>query len=60
MPYRDKTGPLGKGPLTGRGMGDCSFEIEDKKETIIESEREFVGRGLGRGFGRGLGRGRFL
>ena len=23
MPYRDGTGPSGKGPRTGRGLGDC-------------------------------------
>ena len=23
MPNRDKTGPLGQGPLTGRGFGPC-------------------------------------
>ena len=24
MPKRDGTGPQGKGPLTGRGIGNCS------------------------------------
>jgi len=24
MPKRDGTGPSGKGPLTGRGIGNCS------------------------------------
>jgi hypothetical protein len=24
MPGRDGTGPLGKGPMTGRGMGYCA------------------------------------
>lgn len=24
MPQRDKTGPQGKGPKTGRSQGDCS------------------------------------
>lgn len=23
MPFRDGTGPLGQGPLTGRGLGPC-------------------------------------
>ena len=23
MPNRDKTGPFGKGPMTGRGLGIC-------------------------------------
>jgi len=43
MPNRDKTGPLGQGPLTGRGFGPCG------------GGRGF-GFGCGRGFGRGLGR----
>lgn len=43
MPNRDKTGPMGQGPLTGRGFGPCGSGL---------------GRGFGggRGFGRGLGR----
>jgi hypothetical protein len=47
MPNRDKTGPQGKGPRTGRGLGDCKDE-----ENLPER-----GRGLGQGKGRGLGRG---
>jgi len=49
MPNRDKTGPSGAGPLTGRGFGPCG------------SPNKFAcgcgcGCGCGRGFGRGLGR----
>ena len=47
MVNRDRTGPEGKGPKTGRGMGPCA---------IKEPEDEF-GLGLRRK-GRGLGRGR--
>ncbi len=36
MPYRDGTGPMGYGPLTGRGTGPC---------------RRGFGRGFGRGYG---------
>lgn len=36
MPNRDGTGPKGKGPRTGRGLGDCP-----------ESSAERRGRGLG-------------
>ena len=25
MPNRDRTGPLGKGPMTGRGLGKCKY-----------------------------------
>ena len=59
MPALDKTGPLGKGSLTGRGLGEC---------TLVKSEKEFsknwakrfkrpYGRGNGRGRGRGMGSG---
>lgn len=51
MPNKDKTGPEGKGPRTGRGLGDC-------KENETLPLRRGIGRGRGRG--RGLGpRGRF-
>ena len=42
MPNKDKTGPEGKGPKTGRGQGTCE-------------EGSQVGRGRG-GVGRGQGR----
>ena len=51
MPNKDKTGPLGKGALTGRQMGNCEQA----------EPQEFVrGQGFGRMFcprGRGMGRG---
>ena len=40
MPMRDGTGPLGRGQMTGRGMGPCGGGMR---------------RGFGRGRGRGLG-----
>ncbi len=54
MPYGDHTGPLGKGPKTGRGLGYCSGN--DRPGAEVNAERGF-GRGLGRGMGRGLGKG---
>lgn len=39
MPNKDKTGPKGEGPRTGRQMGDC----ENAKPIAMN------GRGLGRG-----------
>ena len=42
MPNLDGTGPLGLGPMTGRGLGLC------------RGRRRVVSRG--RGLGRGLGR----
>lgn len=51
MPFRDGTGPTGKGPRTGRGAGNCAGQ---------GGAGRFSGRGLGigrrgRGPGRGLG-----
>ncbi len=43
MPNRDKTGPEGKGPKTGRQMGNC----KDAEPNENRSRR-----GLGRGAGR--------
>ena len=40
MPGQDRTGPLGQGPMTGRGLGPCGRGLR---------------RGFGRDFGRGLG-----
>jgi hypothetical protein len=40
MPWGDGTGPLGQGPLTGRGLGPCGCGMR---------------RGFGRGYGRGFG-----
>ena len=40
MPAMDRTGPLGQGPLTGRGLGPCGAGF-----------RRGFGRGMGRGFG---------
>jgi len=38
MPQQDRTGPMGQGPLTGRGLGPCGMGFG-------------FGRGFGRGFG---------
>lgn len=45
MPKRDGTGPMGQGPMTGRGLGKCNNSGKEKFGT---------GRGMGRGLGRGL------
>jgi hypothetical protein len=53
MPGYNRTGPMGNGPMTGRGMGSC---------TGIRYNRAFCGRGMGRSanLGAGFGRGRSL
>ena len=48
MPKRDGTGPEGKGPKTGRGLGNCG----SGKKTTGNRPRLGRGRGRGRGFGR--------
>lgn len=45
MPGRDRTGPLGRGPMSGRGRGVCA------------GGRMQIGTGQGMGFGHGRGRG---
>jgi hypothetical protein len=54
MPGRDGTGPMGAGPMTGRGFGICTGA------NAVKYGAGF-GMGLGlarrRGFGRGFGRG---
>lgn len=47
MPNRDGTGPQGKGPMTGRGFGNCS----DEPAKEVPRGRGPCGRGLKRGLG---------
>jgi len=49
MPNKDKTGPNGQGPITGRGLGLCG--------NGLGMRRDF---GRGRGFGRGRCPAKFL
>lgn len=47
MPAGDRTGPMGAGPMTGRGMGICAgYGVPG-----------YMNSGFGRGFGGGRGRG---
>ncbi len=65
MAGRDKTGPQGMGPMTGRGMGSCADY--DGPEIPADAARGGGGRGRGwrardgrgrnAGFGQGRGRG---
>jgi hypothetical protein len=61
MPGLDKTGPEGKGPMTGRRMGHCTNfgKALKNKDSNDSHEKDDLGEdGLRRRFGRGLGRGR--
>ena len=52
MPGFDRTGPMGMGPMTGRGAGYCAVDVTPGRI------QRFFGRGLGLGRGfRGGGRG---
>lgn len=50
MPRGNKTGPEGKGPMTGRGLGSCTGE------NPTNSNYSTFGLGLGRRLGRGMGK----
>ena len=53
MPRRDRTGPLGAGPMTGRARGACAGFAAPGFAGFGGGR----GRGMGGGFGRGQGRG---
>ena len=54
MPFGDGTGPLGQGPMTGRGLGYCGGYGAPGR---FQGWGRGMGRGFRRGFGRGFGRG---
>lgn len=58
MPGFDRTGPRGKGPMTGRQMGRCVTQAADTQGEVQNEMPIFgLGRGgLSRGGGRGFGR----
>ena len=68
MPGFDRTGPLGEGPRTGRGLGRCGKAKNSRSSDVAPGPAVRLGdsptarRGLGRGGGRGRrggpGRGR--
>jgi hypothetical protein len=49
MPGGDRTGPMGRGPKTGRAAGRCAGS------EMPEYANRLSGRGVGMGFGRGIG-----
>ena len=38
MPGLDGTGPLGRGPLTGRGMGFCVAKLPDESSPVLPED----------------------
>ena len=59
MPRGDGTGPMGMGPMTGRGAGYCAgFSVPGYMNAGPGwGYRSGFGRGFGPGFGPGYGRG---
>ena len=67
MPGRNGTGPEGKGPMTGKKMGNCNSgnSISETKNSVYAFGNANSAAGSGRGLGRrgnglrdGSGRGR--
>ncbi len=60
MPGFDRTGPLGEGPMTGRGLGRCGKAKTTLASDVAPGRAVRLGDGPvgGRGPGRGGGRGR--
>jgi len=55
MPYGDRTGPRGMGPMTGRGLGFCAgYDVPGYIQGGY-GPRMGGGFGWGRGYGRGRG-----
>lgn len=61
MPRFNQTGPMGQGPMTGRGMGRCTNYGSNLKKTEPFSSgnqnENQTGNFSGRGYGFGLKRG---
>ncbi len=57
MPGLDGTGPLGLGPMTGRGLGLCNPYGPFGRGRWWRGRWFGFGRGWGRGWRRGFGRG---
>jgi hypothetical protein len=52
---KDRTGPQGQGPKTGRGLGKCSSKGGNRAPQ--DQDGMGTGRGQGRRSGKGAGRG---
>ena len=57
MPGGDNSGPEGRGPMSGRGLGYCAGYGEPGWTADAPGMGRGRGYGRGRGFGRGWGRG---
>jgi len=48
MPRKDGTGPVGKGPKTGRGLGNCDDNSTRSNNGNGQRLRDGSGKGKGR------------
>ena len=48
MPGFDGTGPLGKGPMTGRGLGFCVLASSEKNPDQVEGFAGIDGKPVGK------------
>ncbi len=55
MPGRDRTGPFGQGPMTGRGLGMCAAGVNALRNGARFGWGLRRGIGFGPGFGMGPG-----
>ena len=53
MPNKDGTGPEGKGPRTGRGLGNCPPKEGESLDETRPQRRGLGPCGGGQGYGRG-------
>ena len=61
MPGGDRTGVMGQGPRTGRGLGFCEgFDSPGITKVVRGGMGRGFGSGRGKGMGRGMGSGRGL
>ena len=60
MPRFDGTGPLGKGPMTGKGLGNCVVSGEQLEKLRKSGLAQPPGRGLGGGGRDRFGMGRMF
>jgi len=66
MPQQDRTGPQGKGPMTGRKQGRCAGKKTGEVDQATPTPRRGLGsrlglrkrKGKGSGSGRGMARGK--
>jgi hypothetical protein len=56
MPAQDGRGPLGQGPRTGRGLGNCKPAKSQNSQTTLQTEQPLTWRWFGRLFGARRGR----